>query len=159
MVSPLYVANNLIRRANEQGVELTNLKLQKLLYILYASYYNKTNNALFSNRFEAWQYGPVLSDVYNIFKTESSNQITEYRPDSNGDILVVTEIGDFGESFNLVWSNYARKSASYLINMTHGLVENPDKRIVAWKKAVEKAGYGTFMEDSDIKLDGEMWFA
>ena len=158
-MSPLYVANNLIRRANEQGVELTNLKLQKLLYILYARYYNKTQNALFSNRFEAWQYGPVLSDVYEIFKAEGSNPITEYRPDSNGEILVVSEIGDFGESLDQVWSKYARKSAAYLVNMTHGRIENPETRKVAWEIAVEKAGYGTFMEDSDITEDGEMWFA
>ena len=159
MVSPLYAANNMIRRANEQGVNLTNLKLQKLLYILYAKYYVETKDALFSNRFEAWQYGPVLSDIYEIFKEEGSKPITEYRPDANGKVLVVSEAGVFGACFDYIWGKYARQSASYLVDMTHGKVENPEQRKVAWQLAVEELGLGAFMDDDEIKKDGEMWFA
>ena len=159
MISPLYAANNMIRRANEQGVILTNLKLQKLMYILYAKYHVDTNNPLFSNRFEAWQYGPVLSELYEIFKEEGSKSITEYRPDANGRMLVVSEAGDFGACFDYVWGNYARRTASYLVDMTHGKVENPEQRKVAWQKAVEEHGIGAFIEDCEIIKDGEMWFA
>jgi len=159
MISPIYVANNMIRRSNEQGVNLTNLKLQKLMYILYAKYFVLAGSALFANRFEAWQYGPVLSDIYEVFKSEGANPIREYRPDANGRILVVSETDVFGECFNFIWLNYAHKSASYLVDMTHGKVENPANRETAWKKAVNKNGLGAFLEDYEIKKDGEMWFA
>jgi len=160
MVSPIYVANNLIRRATVQrDVELTHLKLQKLLYLIYAKYLVTSGESLFSSRFEAWQYGPVLSDIYEIFKNEGSRNLTDYRPDSNGKILVVTESGAFGECFDHVCSKYARKSASYLVRMTHGIEENPSERTTAWKQAVDALGIGAFMDDAEIKKDGEMWFA
>ena len=112
MISPLYAANNMIKRAKEQEINLTNLKLQKLLYILYAKYYHDTNASLFADRFEAWQYGPVLADIYDIFKREGSGAISELRPDANGEILIVSETGTFGASFDYVWANYARQSAA-----------------------------------------------
>ena len=139
-------------------MNLTNLKLQKLLYILYAKYFVITSSALFANRFEAWQYGPVLSDIYEVFKSEGSNPIREYRPDANGKVLVVSEIGDFGECFNFIWLKYAHKSAAYLVDLTHGKVENTANRETAWKKAVNKNGLGAFLDDYEIKGDGEMWF-
>ena len=159
MVSPLYVANNMIRRAKEQEVNLTNLKLQKLLYFLYTRYYFDTDNtnALFSDRFEAWQYGPVLADIYEIFKGEGSNQIVDMRPDANGRVLVVSETGKFGASFDFVWGNYARKSAAELVAITHGADGSPTK--TAWRKTVDEKGLGAFIEDEDIMKDGEVWFA
>jgi uncharacterized phage-associated protein len=149
----------MIRRENEQRTGLTNLKLQKLLYILYAKYHVEAKAPLFASRFEAWKYGPVLSEVYEIFKAEGANPITEYRPDANGKILVVVETGDFGLCFDYVWGNYARKSAAYLVDMTHGKVENHLSRETAWKHAVANGGIGAFIDDDEIKKDGEMWFA
>jgi uncharacterized phage-associated protein len=155
MISPLYAANNMIQRANEQGVILTNLKLQKLLYILYAKYYFDNKTSLFPDRFEAWQYGPVLTAIYEIFKYEGANPLVDLRPDGNGRILIVSEKGMFGECFDNIWTNYARKSANYLVGLTHGN-ENPEYE-TAWQKAYNKHP-GAFLEDRDIAKDGEMWF-
>jgi uncharacterized phage-associated protein len=156
MISPIYAANNMIRKASRHGISLTNLKLQKLLYILYAKYYFDVGGSLFSDRFEAWQYGPVLTDIYEIFKREEARQIVDMRPDANGKILVVSETGSFGICFEYVWDNFANKGASYLVGLTHG-DENPGY-VTAWRKAVDTKGLGAFMEDEDIKKDGEMWF-
>ena len=158
MISPLYAANNLIRRANEQAINLTSLKLQKLLYLLYTMYLYNTDESLFPDRFEAWQYGPVLTDIYNIFKIEGSNPITEMRPDGNGRILIVSEKGIFGDIFDNVWTKYARESAFFLVTLTHG--ESNSSYKTAWRKAVDryKGEFGAFLEDDDIKKDGEFWF-
>jgi uncharacterized phage-associated protein len=156
MISPLYAANNMIRRAYSQGINLTNLKLQKLLYLLYTKYYHETNGSLFPDRFEAWQYGPVLTAVYEIFKEEGSSPLHSMRPDANGKMLIVSETGDFGVCFDQIWATYARKSAAYLVSLAHG-DENPG-HTTAWKKAVNAGGYGTFLKDEDIEQDGELWF-
>ena len=157
MVAPIYVANNMIKRAREQTVELTNLKLQKLLYLLYAKYYAVSGDALFTNRFEAWAYGPVLSDIYKVFKAEGAGPIKDYRSDANGRVLIVCETGEFGESFDHIWGNYARKSAGYLVDMTHGKVES-DGWDTAWRKTINEKGIGAFIDDEYIKEDGEKWF-
>ena len=44
------------------------IKIQKLLYISFGfySYFQKEN--LFDDKIEAWQYGPVIPNVYHNFK-------------------------------------------------------------------------------------------
>ena len=50
--------------------EVTNLQLQKMLYIAQVLYIGQsdTNHHLFRANFEAWDYGPVAPMVYHQFK-------------------------------------------------------------------------------------------
>ena len=48
-------------------VALTNIKLQKLLYLVFGEYYLDHGKPLFRETFEAWQYGPVVASVYDEF--------------------------------------------------------------------------------------------
>jgi uncharacterized phage-associated protein len=94
MTSPLYVANTLIFRAKRQQVDITHLKLQKLIYILYAHYLARTNDALFPDRFEAWKYGPALSMIYYVFRNYSADPIPEPVAGIDGKIWLVREFGE-----------------------------------------------------------------
>jgi len=50
--------------------EISNLKLQKVLYYIQEAYILSDKGKAFNNRISAWQYGPVIDDVYynfNIF--------------------------------------------------------------------------------------------
>jgi len=157
MISPMYVANNMINRANAQDVTLTNLKLQKLMYILYAKFLHETGYSLFSDRFEAWKYGPVLTKVYDVFKIEGANPIVNLRPDNNGQIMIASETGDFGKCFDFVWGNYARKTARELVEITHG-TNDVGNYETAWRITVTERGLGGFIKDEEIKNDGIKWF-
>lgn len=44
---------------------LTNLEVQKILYLANRSYLGRTGNQLVDHPFEAWDYGPVLPPVYH----------------------------------------------------------------------------------------------
>lgn len=46
----------------------TPLKLQKLLYIVYERYILKTKKLLFDQEFVAFDYGPVVEEVYSKYK-------------------------------------------------------------------------------------------
>lgn len=47
------------------GWTLTNLQLQKILYIAHMVHLGRTNQPLIEgDMFEAWDYGPVLPNVY-----------------------------------------------------------------------------------------------
>jgi len=152
MTSPLYAANNFIDKANVNGVNLTHLKLQKLLYILYARFLAVTEAPLFPDRFEAWQLGPVLREVYDIFNIHKAEPIIELRPNANGKVCVIRESGDFGKCFDEVWAKYGRESA-------HDLVETTHQKDSAWSKTVARdGGIGGFLDDADIAKDGAMWF-
>lgn len=66
------VANYIIWYVNaghEKLCTLSNLKLQKILYYVQASFLAKTDGVpIFLNDIEKWQYGPVVRDVYYEFK-------------------------------------------------------------------------------------------
>ncbi len=55
---------------------VTNLQLQKILYLANMIYMGKNNGELLvSSHFEAWDYGPVAPDLYHEFKKYGGNPI------------------------------------------------------------------------------------
>ena len=154
VVSPLYVANNLIITGRDTNASMTHLKLQKMVYMLYARFLAKHDASLFSNRFVAWQYGPVLTEIYDAFKKYGSRNIEEPRKNGDGLIMIVAEEGAFRGCFEEVWAKYERYSGSALVKVTH-------EEGSAWYKAVlrDNKMYGGFLDDKHIRDDGERWFS
>lgn len=64
------------RMCEKSGWSLSNLKLQKLLYIAHMFYMAENNGEpLISGRFEAWDYGPVVPGLYHFAKVFGSEPI------------------------------------------------------------------------------------
>lgn len=60
----------------EDPIPITNIKLQKLLYLVYGNFLlDNSEEKLFGERFEAWQYGPAVAEVYDTFCEFSGSQI------------------------------------------------------------------------------------
>ena len=62
------IANWFVERAGREGQRLSIMHLLKLIYIAHGWYLETRGRPLISNRIEAWQYGPVIPDVYNTFR-------------------------------------------------------------------------------------------
>jgi len=139
-----HVTNTILVKANESGISITPMKLQKLLYFYYKSYLKTTKDPLFAERFEPWMYGPVVSDVYNTFKIYKSQPINSYYPDADGSTLYLLP-NDADEPLTRcldeVWKNYAMFSGIDLSIVTH----RPDS---AWTKAVKANAFT--LSDTDI---------
>lgn len=62
------IADTIIHLSRERGIEITNLKLQKLLY--YAQAWNLVfaGEPLFHDSIEAWVHGPVVPSVFRKFR-------------------------------------------------------------------------------------------
>ena len=54
---------------------MTNLKLQKMIYLVYAEYLDKTGKKLFKDDIIAFKYGPVVPSVYEYYKDNGRNNI------------------------------------------------------------------------------------
>lgn len=93
---PMYVANYVIKRSNELGYNINNLKLQKILYFLQAEYLSEEGNRLFDEDMEKWKYGPVTPSVYHEYKIFGAKDITEV------DIKVIVRLPREGETPNLL---------------------------------------------------------
>lgn len=50
---------------SESGWSLSNLEMQKTLYVAQMLHLGRTGRPLFDNRIEAWDYGPVVPDLYH----------------------------------------------------------------------------------------------
>lgn len=64
MIKALVLAQYIINKSIQDGEPISNLQLQKILYFLQVQYYHITGEFLISDDFYAWQYGPVIPDVY-----------------------------------------------------------------------------------------------
>lgn len=63
----LDIAKYIIRWCDKNNLRITNLQLQKILFFIQKESIKKRGYGIFSNRIEAWQYGPVVPDVFYEF--------------------------------------------------------------------------------------------
>ena len=102
------VANYIIN-----SIEVDNLKLQKLTYYSQAVHLVLNNKEpLFNEEIEAWQYGPVVPELYSLYKVNGFDPIPHV---GGGGHLTAKEI----ESIDLVLEYYGKMSGVELINQTH----------------------------------------
>ncbi|HEU4556472.1 MAG TPA: type II toxin-antitoxin system antitoxin SocA domain-containing protein [Longimicrobium sp.] len=64
MTTAQEVADYFTNLAQERGDELSNLKLQKLLYYAQGWHLGLHGTPLFPEKFQAWPSGPVIPDVF-----------------------------------------------------------------------------------------------
>jgi len=67
-LSAASVAAHLLSIAKSENVPLTPLKLMKLVYLCHGWSLALRNDSLILEEVEAWQYGPVIPQLYNIIK-------------------------------------------------------------------------------------------
>ena len=67
-----HIANYILRYFHVNKLEITHLKLQKLLYIAYGwnLVLNKEHPRLFDESIQAWKLGPVIPSVYYYYKNQ-----------------------------------------------------------------------------------------
>jgi len=75
MENSLAVANYFITKANDEGTELTPMKLIKLVYIAHGWHLGLKNESLIDEGVQAWKYGPVIKSVYDEFKGYKNGQV------------------------------------------------------------------------------------
>lgn len=62
------IANFVLDECDKRGVEVTNLSLQKIVYFCHVWSLIELKAPLIAQRFEAWEFGPVLPYLYREFK-------------------------------------------------------------------------------------------
>jgi uncharacterized phage-associated protein len=108
----VFLASQAFVGDNKEREGITNLKLQKVLYFAQAYYLAKMGKPLFSDKIEAWEYGPVIPDVYHKFKFKGSDPIICEEDES---ILLVED----RETLKKIWGTFGGYSASKLVDITH----------------------------------------
>jgi uncharacterized phage-associated protein len=120
------VANHILWKANKDHVNISPMKLQKMLYFLHGWYLAITGQKLIDEGFMRWDYGPVVPSVYRELKNYGSAPIDDYikQYDPNSEQLVPMFVNtnafpQFNEVLERVWQQYSKFSGPQLSQMTH----------------------------------------
>lgn len=95
MISAHNVAIYIINWCLNHNIQITNLKLQKLLYFVQGEYSKAKDTRLISDDFYAWQLGPVVPAVYTEYSIFSSYPLPAQKqspPFSKEDTYVIDAI-------------------------------------------------------------------
>ena len=73
----LEVAKYIVNRGIDRNKPISNLQLQKILYFSNIDVIRECDKKLITDgQFEAWDYGPVLREVYNKFSHYGATKLT-----------------------------------------------------------------------------------
>jgi uncharacterized phage-associated protein len=125
------IANRIINSCVKNGIkDITNMKIQKLLYYVYGYYYVKHQTFLFDPKYIMfWQHGPVVPTVYDSLKHFKYKVINEYIEDifpneENGEFAIVdinndSNVDNILDSIDSVIKKIGHKTASELRDLSH----------------------------------------
>ena len=114
MYSAKQVAQYIINKCSIEERPVSNLKLQKLLYFVWIEYRKRTGTKLFGDKIYAWQFGPVVPDVYYDYCAYGGMDI-----DRRYDSSKIGITGEDAAALDASLAGYLNCSVSRLVSMTH----------------------------------------
>ena len=125
--SSLAIANEFLRRADAEGRPLSNMQLQKLVYLAHGWNLAVNGDPLIEDSFEAWDFGPVARRLYSALRKYGSGQVTDrlrWGDDTNfpGDdagLATADLTHDEVAVIDRVWETYGAFPAFKLSALTH----------------------------------------
>jgi len=109
------VANEFLRQAKEKGTTLTNMELQKLVYVAHGYSLAILGRPLIKQCVEAWRYGPVIPDLYHALRQYRSGNVKELI-----NVLPNEELSETDRKLvESVLGAYGRFTGPQLSTMTH----------------------------------------
>ncbi|KRL83814.1 type II toxin-antitoxin system antitoxin SocA domain-containing protein [Ligilactobacillus apodemi] len=111
---------NYFEREFDLNIEpITQMKVIKLLYMAYGRYLAMTRNRLFSSPIIHMQYGPVITEVHDAFK--SFTVLDQDKPSKVAldDYNTVSQDSEISELLNNVNQDYITYNAARLSKLTH----------------------------------------
>lgn len=116
MHSARKVANYFLDKADEQGKELSPLKVIKLVYIAHGFMLANRRTGLIADVVEAWEYGPVVADLYHALKRYGNDPI----PVRLDEQLASFDFSDDERAvMDKVFDHYGKFSGGGLSSLTH----------------------------------------
>ncbi|MEK7149700.1 MAG: type II toxin-antitoxin system antitoxin SocA domain-containing protein [Patescibacteria group bacterium] len=117
------ITRYLVYKYTFDGDLVTNLKIQKVLYFIYAWFLLNKNKRCFTEKFQAWPIGPVLPSIYQTLKKYGSSPISpDFSKITKGEDVekLKKELGNsLLETIDEVYKVYGIKSAFELVGLTH----------------------------------------
>ncbi len=149
--TPSHIANFFLGKEDH---DISNLKLNKLVYISVGFSLAILDKDLFKEDIEAWRYGPVIPSLYHEFKGYGATIIRVFSKQKGKDYpkIEAKEDKDVIDVLGIVWQYYKGKSGLNLIHLTHevgtpwDIAFKPNKNNIISREAM-KTYYSVLFDD------------
>ncbi len=135
-VSAQAAANALIRLARQEKRTVSNMELQKHVFLGQGYCLALLDHPLYYNNTHAWQWGPVVPKLYKALQKYGSGDVTE-------DIQAPDELDPTSQDYQIlcaVWNAYKKYSAFQLSELTH-------RPGTPWAKTWETSKFGIIPQE------------
>lgn len=116
MYSSFDVSKKILELASYDGQQLSPMKLIKLVYIMHGWHLGIKGTPLINDSIQAWQYGPVIPELYHVIKRFGTESVDPNLIDLYSKKTLSAETSGFVES---LWPSYKDMSAIELSALTH----------------------------------------
>lgn len=124
------VANRFLALADAKGDALTPMQLLKLVYMAHGWMLGLVGRPLIKEEVEAWQYGPVIPELYNAVRRYKSQPVAAQIEGVDGYLD-----GEETHIIDQVYQIYGQRSGPALSRLTH----QPDS---PWAKVYKRGSFG-----------------
>ena len=114
MYEALDIARYIVDICAEKKHAISNLKIQKILYFIQAEFLVERKKACFTDKIEAWDFGPVIPEVYRYYKAYGGGNIPRENITAQIKIKEVDK-----QLIDMVVEACNDYSAVQLVNITH----------------------------------------
>lgn len=140
------VANTILKRAFQEKIPVSPIKLQRILFFTASEYHKRTGVPLFNELFQPSETGPILPSIDEQFKSYGDQPIQKFAKDalkrsqyfSNPNSPIV-------ETLTLIWESTKHRPLAQLIMGTSITLDTYPKRHISEKDLAEESKYTRFL--------------
>ena len=118
------ISSYIIQQVRESGLEITQMQLQKLLFLVELESFKRYDKSLIEDDFTSFEHGPIVKSLYPYVAEKGSLPLEPFEEN------VIIHNDAERELIDSVVFQYAKYSASYLRNYTH--------HFYSWKEHFQK---------------------
>lgn len=132
--------------------QITNLKLNKLLFYAQGCYLARTGHPLFREEIEAWPLGPVVPVIYQKYKVCGKAPIQNVDEDYSDSVFKAEEM----QALLDVMREFGQYTGAALVSMTHKKGTPWSEAEAADKKVISKEKIRRFFEKNPVPSSNEL---
>lgn len=147
-VTATQLCNIIIDKSIKEDLPLNLMKLQRIMYLIACLYQKRHRKILYTERFQPWNYGPVLGTLNDKFDCLNGKDISVYSTNAKNEIIVpaLEKIPDLKDVVDVIWANTKGMTGVQLSRLIAASGKNS-----AWERAM--VDHRPFISNIDMAED------
>lgn len=149
MVKAQDLAKYIITKCTLDGKPISNLQLQKILYFVQGAFYYRLEHPIFDDPIRAWDYGPVIDNVYNAYKKYGASTIHDIDINFESTFDKENDPEATRELVDIVVESLREMNPWELVRISHESGTPWEKNYKIWWPTIESAQIENYFKGND----------